>query len=279
MATGYRSIPPDEARALVERGAVHVLDVRTPEEYARLGHIPGAWLLPVDLVAAAPAVLPRDGRPVLVCCEHGVRSAAACRWLARAGVSPLVDLAGGLAAWNGPREFGAGVLRGPSTWLVENADWLPRRGRALDVAAGRGRHALLLAAAGLAVTAVDRDPDALASLADVAARTRLAVHTEVRDLESGPADFGRGAFDLVVVFNYLHRPLFPAIVRAVAPGGVLLYETFLAGQADRGRPRNPAFLLEPGELAGHVAPLEVLRQREGEVDGRLVSAVAARRVS
>jgi SAM-dependent methyltransferase len=97
----------------------------------------------------------------------------------------------------------------------------------------------------------------------------------VRDLESEPVELGDEAYDLVVVTHYLHRPLFPALVRALAPGGVLLYETFTKGQAARGRPTNPAFLLEPGELPRLVAPLEVLRQREGDVDGKLIASVVA----
>jgi rhodanese-related sulfurtransferase len=274
----YRSISPSEAQALVEAGAVHAIDVRTPDEFRRLGHIPGAWLLPVDLVASAPAVLPRDGKPVLVCCEHGVRSVAACQWLAMAGVAPLINMAGGMSAWTGPRVFGPAPIHGPSPWLLEHADLIPTRARVLDVAAGRGRHALLMAASGFDVTAVDRDGDVLAWLAATAERAGVAITTETRDLETeGEVDLGDGRFDLVLVFNYLHRPLFPAIVKAVAPGGVLFYETFLVGQAERGHPKNPAFLLEPGELALRVAPLAVLRQREGDVDGKLMAAIVARR--
>jgi rhodanese-related sulfurtransferase len=274
----YRSVPPAEAQALVEANAVHVIDVRTPEEYRRLGHIPGAWLLPVDLVASAPAVLPRDGKPVLVYCEHGIRSVAACQWLTMAGVAPLINMAGGMSAWTGPRVFGPGPLHGPSSWLVENADLIPKKARVLDLAAGRGRHALLMAASGFEVTAIDRDAEALASLRETAARAGVVVATEGRDLETGDdVDLGDGRFDLVLVFNYLHRPLFPAIVRSIAPGGLLFYETFLAGQAERGHPRNPAFLLEPGELALRVAPLTVLRGREGDVDGKFVASIVARR--
>ena len=79
----------------------------------------------------------------------------------------------------------------------------------------------------------------------------------------------------MVVTNYLHRALMPAIVRAVAPGGVLVYETFTAAQAGRGTPTNPAFLLAPGELPRLVAPLAVIRQREGDIDGRHVASVVA----
>jgi hypothetical protein len=81
----------------------------------------------------------------------------------------------------------------------------------------------------------------------------------------------------VIVFNYLHRPLMPAIVEAVAAGGVLIYETFTVAQALRGRPRNPSFLLNPGELPALVQPLRVVRTREGEFEGKCVASVVAMR--
>ena len=282
-----RTIDHGEASALIAEGGATLLDVRTPAEYAELGHLPGAWLLPVDLIASAPAVLPGDGRAVLVYCEHGVRSAHAAQVLDEAGVAGVRNLAGGMAVWSGPREFGAGPLRGPAGWLLDNADLLApqatRRGRggerrrALDVACGRGRHALLLAAAGFSVIALDRDPEAVAQLQATAGRLQLDVRAEVRDLEAAGVDLGDGTCDLVLVTNYLHRPLMPVLVRAVGPEGLLIYETFLEGQAERGRPTNPDFLLKAGELRALVAPLVVLRQREGEVDGKLVASVAAQR--
>lgn len=147
----------------------------------------------------------------------------------------------------------------------------------LDVACGRGRHALLLAHHGWHVHAMDRNAEAIAALAASAAHVPPpgAVTTEVRDLEVGVVSLGRAAYSAVIVFNYLHRPLFPALVAAVAPGGVLIYETFTAGQAQRGHPKNPAFLLREGELPALVAPLEVVRAREGDVDGRLIASVVA----
>lgn len=270
-----RRIDGAAAAALLAAGGVTILDVRTPDEHARLGHLPGAWLLPVDLVMAAPAVVPDDGRPVLVYCEHGVRSARAAGLLAASGLGPIYDLAGGMAEWRGPREFGATPITGPAGWLLDNGDVLRQGMRVLDLAAGRGRHALLLAGAGLPVTAIDKDEARMIRLAQVAARLGLSIETHVRDLEAGAADLGAGAYDLIVVTNYLHRPLMPAIVRAVAPDGVLLYETFTIAQAARGKPTNPAFLLEPGELPRLVAPLTVIRQREGEVEGRMVASVVA----
>lgn len=157
----------------------------------------------------------------------------------------------------------------PAAWLIDNLDLLPPGGRVLDVASGTGRHARFLADRGWHVHAVDRDADALAGL------VHPRITTEVRDLEAGPVSLGHREYAAVLVFNYLHRPLMPAIVEAVVPGGVLLYETFTVGQAARGRPRNPAFLLRPGELPELVKPLIVLRAREGDVGGRLVASVAA----
>ena len=270
-----RRIQGGDAAALLAAGHLTVLDVRTPGEHARLGHLPGSLLLPVGLVMAAPAVLPEDGRPLLVYCEHGVRSAHAAEVLATAGLGPVYDLAGGMAEWRGAREFGATPVTGPAGWLLDNGELLRPGMRVLDVAAGRGRHALLLAGGGLTVTAIDRDAAKMARLADLAGRLGLAVTTEVRDLESGDAALTEAGYDLVVVTNYLHRPLMPALVGAIAPEGVLIYETFTTAQAARGKPTNPAYLLESGELRRLVAPLEVIRQREGDVDGRMVASVVA----
>jgi rhodanese-related sulfurtransferase len=267
-------VSADEAGRLLAAGRVRVLDVRTPQEWAQLGHVPGARLLPVDLMACAPAVLERD-RPWLVCCEHGVRSAHAADLLARAGFEGVLDLEGGLSVWDGPREFGPGRVEGPSPWLLACVDLLPQGGSALDVACGRGRHALLLASAGYDVTALDRDAAALAALRDAAERLHLDPEALTVDLEAPNVDLGEARYDLVLVTHYLHRPLFPALARALAPGGLLLYETFTEAQARRGKPTNPDHLLRAGELPGLVAPLRVLRQREGESDERDVAAVAA----
>lgn len=269
-----------EAAALVEAG-VTVLDVRTPGEYTGLGHIPGAMLLPVDLSAAAPAILDEDA-PVLVTCEHAVRSKFTARLLAQAGFSRVYELSGGMAMWRGPRAFEAAPIAGPSSWLLENADLLPGGGRVLDVACGQGRHALLLAAAGFDVTAVDRDGAALDRLRGHAERLELPIVVRLLDLETDdppPLVPDEGApFDVVLVTRYLHRPLFPRIIDAVGPDGLLIYETFLEQQATRGRPTNPDFLLKPGELTDLVRPLVVLREREGDIEGAFLSAVVARRV-
>jgi rhodanese-related sulfurtransferase/protein-L-isoaspartate O-methyltransferase len=274
------TIPAAAAETLVAEGKVRVLDVRNPNEWAGLGTIPGATLLPVDLVACAAATLPRDGAPILVCCEHGIRSAAAARFLDAAGFEGVLDLAGGMSTWTGPRQFDRrdpDPVAGPSSWLLQCADLL-RPPAVLDVACGRGRHALLLASAGFNVRAIDSDPAAIAGLGATADRLGLPVRAEVADLETHGADLGEGLHDVVLVVHYLHRPLFPALRRALRPGGILIYETFTEAQAARGRPTSPDHLLQSGELERLVAPLQVVRRREGEFEDRFVASVAARRV-
>jgi 2-polyprenyl-3-methyl-5-hydroxy-6-metoxy-1,4-benzoquinol methylase len=164
-----------------------------------------------------------------------------------------------------------------ASWLVEHAALLPREGRALDVACGRGRNAIWLAERGLTTFAVDRNAEAVHDLNHAARATGLALTAEVRDLESGSVSLSHSTYDVIVVVHYLHRPLFPALIDALAPGGLLVYETFTSAQAARGKPTNPDYLLEAGELLALVRPLEVLASREGDYEGRMVASVIARR--
>ena len=191
-------------------------------------------------MASAPAVL-ADGRPVVVVCEHGVRSRQAALLLAEAGVEAY-NMTGGMCRWTGPRVHEPSPVAGPSPWLLSNARLAPRGARTLDVACGRGRHALFLASAGYLVRAVDRDAGQVAWLNALARRLQLPLDAAVVDLEAADVDLGEEEWELVLVFNYLHRPLFPRLVRALKPGGVLLCETFTVEQASAGarRARAPA---------------------------------------
>lgn len=137
----------------------------------------------------------------------------------------------------------------------------------------------LLAQAGLRVTGVDRDAQALAGLQGLP-----GVETVQADIEAGPWPFGDRQFDLVLVTNYLWRPLLPRIKAAVAPGGWLIYETFTDGQQTIGRPARPEFLLRPGELLGVCEGMRVVGFEDGflppstlasAVNGRYVQRVAA----
>ena len=166
----------------------------------------------------------------------------------------------------------------PSAWLVDNADLLPPGGRVLDVACGKGRHALWLAERGFEVHAVDRNTDAIERLNAIAAQSNLKLRPMQIDLETDPPpSLGDSEYDLVIGFNYLHRPLMPGLRAAVKPGGRIFYETFTTRQAERGHPRKPAFLLSAGELARLISPFIVVRSREGDFDGRWIASVIAER--
>jgi SAM-dependent methyltransferase len=153
---------------------------------------------------------------------------------------------------------------------------IQRGGAVLDVAAGRGRHARLLAALGHPVEAVDRDAAAVSALDGVP-----AVVTRVADLETGAWPYQGRTFAAVVVANYLHRPLLPLMIDALAGGGVLIYETFAAGNERFGRPSNPDFLLRAGELLEAVrGRLRVIAYEDVQVERpkpALVQRICARR--
>lgn len=134
-------------------------------------------------------------------------------------------------------------------------------GAVLDVACGRGRHARWFEAHGHQVTGIDRDRDALDACG---ASEPIACDLEVADAATAWPVHGR-RFAAVVVTNYLHRPLFPLLIDALADGGVLIVETFAAGNARFGRPSNPDFLLEPGELLARCASLTVVAYEDGIV--------------
>jgi SAM-dependent methyltransferase len=157
-----------------------------------------------------------------------------------------------------------------SPWVERWGHLVPPGGTVLDVACGHGRHTRFFAQRGCRVTAVDRDEQALASIAGIA----QAVHA---DIESGPWPFAGRTFDGVVVTNYLWRALLPAIVAAVAPAGVLVYETFAAGNEAFGKPSRADFLLQPGELLRACAGLHVVAYEHGRLDGpsRIVQRIAA----
>jgi len=164
----------------------------------------------------------------------------------------------------------------PSDWVRRHAHLIAPGARVLDLAAGRGRHARYLAARGAEVLAVDRDTAALAEIADLPRIT-----TQVADLESGPWPFGATRFAAIVVVHYLYRALLPQIRGALDEGGVLLYETFARGNEVYGRPRNPDFLLAPGELldwATHAPPLIVVAFEQG-LERRGEDAVVIQRLA
>ena len=147
----------------------------------------------------------------------------------------------------------------PSPWVQRWSPLVVPGGRVLDVACGSGRHLRWFAERGCRVTGVDRDAAALAPLAALG-------ETLVADIENGPWPLAGRRFDAVVVTNYLWRPLFAALRDCVDDGGVLIWETFAAGNETVGKPSNPDFLLRPGELLEAAATLRVVAYEDGFLD-------------
>ncbi|MGJ7563275.1 class I SAM-dependent methyltransferase [Variovorax sp. GB1R11] len=158
----------------------------------------------------------------------------------------------------------------PSEWLVRWSHLLAPGTTVLDVACGSGRHMQWFAGRGHAATGVDRSPEALAAAGAFGG-------TVMADIESGPWPFAGQAFGAVVVTNYLWRARMADIVAAVAPGGVLLYETFAVGNETVGKPSRPDFLLQPGELLAACEGLRVVAYEDGFVaePARFVQRIAA----
>jgi SAM-dependent methyltransferase len=147
----------------------------------------------------------------------------------------------------------------PSAWVLRFAALIRPGGHVLDVAAGHGRHTRALRALGFAVTAIDVDVSGMADL-----KGDAGVQVIAADLETGAWPLTGQAFDALVVTNYLHRPHFPHYVAALAEEGVLIVETFAQGNERLGRPRNPDFLLRPGELfAAFSGALQVVAYEHG----------------
>ncbi len=132
----------------------------------------------------------------------------------------------------------------------------------LDLACGSGRNGLWFAKQGYSVTFLDRD---LTSLSEEVKTLEANAELMQFDLEDGSApELPKAQFDIILVFNYLHRPLFPQIKQALKPGGLVIYETFIEKQAEIGRPRNPKFLLKYGELKLVFSDWDCLHFRQGE---------------
>ncbi len=162
----------------------------------------------------------------------------------------------------------------PSAWVARWAHLVQPNSQVLDVACGRGRHMRFLSSIGHRITGIDRDPEAIAAVAALGE----AVHA---DIENAPWPLPDRTFDAVIVTNYLWRPLMPHILASLAPEGVLIYETFAAGNEAVGKPVRPDFLLKPGELLNHCQDLHIVAYEEGFLDSpeRFVQRIVAVKAS
>ncbi len=169
------------------------------------------------------------------------------------------------------------TLHQPSQFLVENIDLLPR-GRALDVAMGRGRNAIYLARMGFQVEGVD---DSREFVEEALARAReegISIQTRVENLQKIPY-IEEEAYDLVICFNYLQRSLMPQMGNWVKPRCMLVFETFIVDQVRFGKPRDPDHLLRHNELLHAFRDFRVLRYREGIIEGKkAIASILAQKV-
>jgi SAM-dependent methyltransferase len=154
----------------------------------------------------------------------------------------------------------------PAEFLVANRTLLGK-GKALDIAMGAGRNAVYLAKEGFDVLGIEIAPDAVEKAIALAAAENVKVSTIVADLEGG-YHLEPSAYDLIICFYYLHRPLIAEIKKALKPGGVVVYETYLCDQAQWGKPANPDHLLKHDELLNMFCDWRITKYREGIIEPR-----------
>jgi rhodanese-related sulfurtransferase len=276
----------DLYRRLATGEAFVILDVRTETEYERQ-HIPGSLLVPLQELETRWKEVPTNGTPVAVVCEFGLRSAAACQFLAEHGIERLFNVEDGLIGWPGPVEHGPEPrplphLISPERFLIDSFHLLPK-GLALDIAMGEGRNAIYLASRGFDVDGVDVDAEAVSRARIPARRLGAPIRAVVGNVEDGTYIIPIETYDVILVFNFLHRPLLTDIREGLRPGGVVIYQSYTSGQQSLGPVESPSRLLFPGELKKTFDDWEVLRYLEG-VDrqhpggpARAVAGIVARK--
>lgn len=257
---------------------MRLLDVRSEALFLQ-SHHPLAANIPLDQLAARVHELPRRHLPLLVFDDHPVRARWACSRLRARGFESVGPFDSPRHDWIvGPARV---RLWQPHALLERAAEWIqpaPGLDLALDLACGTGRDAVHLALSGWRVHAWDILPDALDRAADLARRYGVTLATRRVDVER-TAWADDDAFDLVTVFNFLHRPLLPILRRMVRPGGCLVYETFVDPQRERfGKPRRLEYSLRPDELRRCFADWSILHYAE-QLTGprRMAAGLIARR--
>ena len=165
----------------------------------------------------------------------------------------------------------------PAPFLVANIELLPK-GRAFDVAMGMGRNAIYLAKMGFAVEGVDISAEAINNALESARKAGVTISTQIADLEDNYY-IEKGAYDVIICFNYLQRSLIPQIKDGLRKGGMEVYETFIVEQAQFRKPKNPDYLLKHNELFNMFRDLRCLRYREGIIeDHKAIASIIAEKV-
>ncbi len=179
-----------------------------------------------------------------------------------------------MSAIASPASASAHGQEDPSDWVRRWSHLVPARGRVLDIACGHGRHMKWFSAQGHPVTGIDRSAEAIAAVAPLGEAVQADIENSPWPLTAGDAV---RTFDAVIVTNYLWRPLLPVIAQSVAPGGVLIYETFAQGNETVGKPSRADFLLQPAELLRAFGELRVIAYEDGFAPrpARFVQRIAA----
>jgi SAM-dependent methyltransferase len=165
-----------------------------------------------------------------------------------------------------------------SPFLVENISLLPK-GRALDIAMGNGRNTIYLAKMGFAASGVDISEEAVKTALERAQAAGVKIDARVADIETGGYLIDKDAYDVIICFNYLHRPLISQIRDGLKVGGMVVYQTYTVDQLQFGKPSNPDFLLAYNELLEMFRGFRCLRYHEGIMDDRkAVAGIIARKV-
>ena len=256
-----------------------ILDVRREVDFLR-GHHPNAANISLEELDARIHELARPYDPLIVFDTSEVRAEQAAADLKSRGRDDTTIVYGEEWLHTGRVVSGPATVRlwRPHDLLVDAIQFAQpiasgsAKPRALDLACGAGRDAVYLAMQGFDVDAFDILPDALDRCRDLARRNGVTVNTDVRDVENAP-NLGDGVYDLICVFNFLYRPLMPSIVAATRPGGLVIYETFLAGQRERfGKPKSDDKILKLNELPTYFERWETLIYREGFTNPRRLAA-------
>ena len=165
----------------------------------------------------------------------------------------------------------------PARFLADNIEFLPK-GRVLDVAMGAGQNAVYLAKMGFEVKGVDISPEAVSNALELGRKSGVNLRTQVADLEKN-YHIEKGAYEVIICFNYLQRSLIPQIKDGLRKGGMVVYETFIVDQAQFGKPKNPDYLLRHNELLNMFRDFRCLCYREGIVENRrAVASIIAQKV-